>query len=110
MAKPIDLVVFGDQTVEKLSSIQFLVRHSQSSLVARRFLREATDLVQVNLDSLAEEDCCWNHDVHTLLGLAEDNGLEENPNGMIATLLMCIGRLGELIVQVDSLLQAWNRS
>ena len=98
MAKPINIVLFGDQTVEKLSSIQSLVRRSKTSAGARRLLREATDVLQLNFARLAKEDRAWNHDIDTLLGLAEENIAEQNPNGVIATVLMCIGRLGELIV------------
>jgi Starter unit:ACP transacylase in aflatoxin biosynthesis len=98
MAKPINLVLFGDQTVEKLSSIQSLVRNSKTSAGARRLLRKATDALQLNLAKLAKGDRAWNHEIHTLIGLAEDNIAEKNPNGVIATVLMCIGRLGELIV------------
>ena len=93
-----NLLLFGDQTVEKLSSIRSLVRHSKTSAGARRLLQEATDLVQLNFDFLSKEDRAWNHNIHTLLGLAEDNIDEINPNGVIVTVLMCIGRLGELIV------------
>jgi nitrate reductase assembly molybdenum cofactor insertion protein NarJ len=96
--KPITLALFGDQTVEKLSSIQALVRNSKTSPAARRFLREATDVLQLNLARLSKEDRRWNHEIHTLLGLAEDNINENDPNGIIATVLMCIGRLGEIIV------------
>lgn len=96
--KPTNLVLFGDQTVEKRSSIQALVRHSKTSAGARRLLHEATDLVQLHFGRLSKEERAWNHDIHTLLGLAEDNIAESKPNGIIATILMCIGRLGELIV------------
>lgn len=96
--EPINLVLFGDQTVEKLSSIQALVRNSKTSAGARRLLQEATDILQLNFSRLNKEDRAWNHEIHTLLGLAEDNIAEENPNGVIATVLMFIGRLGELIV------------
>ena len=98
MAKPIHLVLFGDQTVEKLTSIQSLVRNSKTSSGAKRLLREATDALQLNLAKLAKGDRAWDHETHTLIGLAEDNIAEQNPNGIIATVLMCIGRLGELIV------------
>ncbi len=96
--RPTHLVLLGDQTVEKLSSIQSLVSHAKTSAGARRLLQEATDLMQLNFDRLSKEDRAWNHEIHTLLGLAEDNIVDENPNGVIATVLMCIGRLGELIV------------
>ncbi|KAF2878225.1 PKS16 protein [Massariosphaeria phaeospora] len=99
--KPINLVLFGDQTVEKRSSIQALVRHSKSSTGARRLLQEATDLVQLHFGQLSKEDRAWDHEIHTLLGLAEDNASEQKPNGVVATILMCIGRLGELIVHAE---------
>ena len=96
---PLHLVLFGDQTVEKLSSIQSLVHASKTSPAARRFLQEATDVVQLELSKLSLEDRRWNHDFHSLLGLAEDNTAEGgNLNGIIATILMCVGRLGEIIV------------
>lgn len=98
MSKPINLVLFGDQTVEKLSSIRSLVRNSKSSAGAARLLREATDALQLNFAKLAKEDRNWNHEIHTLLGLAEDNVSVESRNEVIATVLMCIGRLGELIL------------
>jgi len=95
---PINLLLFGDQTVEKLSVIQSLVRHSKTSPTVRTFLRKATDLVQLEFSQLSAEDRDWNHEIHTLLGLAEENAKEEKPNGIIASVLMCIGRLGELIL------------
>ena len=102
MTKPINLVLFGDQTVEKLSSIQSLVRNSKTSAGARRLLRDATDVLQLNLAKLAKVDRAWNHEIKTLIGFAEDNIAEKDRNGVIATVLMCIGRLGELIVFVHN--------
>ncbi|PVH97121.1 putative polyketide synthase [Periconia macrospinosa] len=99
--RPTNLVLFGDQTVEKRTSIQTLVRHSKTSHAARRLLQEATDLVQLHFNRLSDEDKQWDHEIHTLLGLAEDNIAESKPNGAIATVLMCIGRLGELLVYAE---------
>ncbi|KAK2758595.1 Type I Iterative PKS [Arachnomyces sp. PD_36] len=101
MSKPINLVLFGDQNVEKLSSIQSLVRNSKTSAGAKRLLREATDALQLNISKLSKEDRSWNHEIQSLLGLAEDNVPENNRNGLITTVLMCIGRLGELIVYAE---------
>ena len=94
----VNLLLFGDQTVEKLSSIQSLVRHSKTSPAASTFLRQATDIVQLEFFELSSQDRGWPHEIHTLLGLAEENARQKEPNGMMATVLMCIGRLGELIV------------
>lgn len=98
----IHLLLFGDQTIEKLSSIQSLVRHSKTSPAARTFLRQATDVVQLSFHKLSGEDHGWPGDIHTLLGLAEENARKDDPHAVIAAVLMCIGRLGELIVYVMS--------
>ncbi|MCJ1403878.1 hypothetical protein MMC11_007101 [Xylographa trunciseda] len=97
----VNLLLFGDQTVEKLSSIQSLVRHSKTSPAASTFLRQATDIVQLDFFELSSEDRGWPHEIHTLLGLAEENVKQKEPNGIMATVLMCIGRLGELIVYAE---------
>jgi hypothetical protein len=97
-SKPINLVLFGDQAVEKLSSIRALVRHARTSAAAQRFLQDATYLVQAQLGQLRDEDRDWDHDVHSLLGLAEENAAKAVPSSFVATVLMCIGRLGEVIM------------
>lgn len=84
--------------MEKLSSIQTLVRNSKTSPAAKRFFREATDVVQLEFSRLSRHEHGWVRDFDTLLGLAEENVEQEGANGMVATVLMCIGRLGELIV------------
>ena len=96
--EPISLVLFGDQAAENLSSIQSLVRHAKTSSGARRLLQDATDAVQTHLSQLSRDERAWNGNFDSLLGLAEDNITADEPNGIIATLLTCIGRLGELIV------------
>ena len=93
-----NLLLFGDQTVEKLSSIQALVRHSKTSATAKAFLQQATDVLQLEFSRLSAEERGWPHEIHSLLGLAEQNIKEPEANGIIATVLMAIGRIGELIV------------
>ncbi|KAI1307858.1 putative polyketide synthase [Xylaria venustula] len=96
------LLLFGDQTVEKLSSIQALIRSSKTSSAARRFLQEATDVLQLEFAKLSKLEHGWNQDFDSLLSLAESNQDQNGvANGMIATLLMCIGRLGRLIVAAE---------
>ena len=63
--------------VEKLYSIQSLVRHSKSLAGARRLLQEATNRMQLSLGQPKKQDRAWNHEVHTLLRLAQDNIDEE---------------------------------
>ena len=97
---PINLLLFGDQTVEKLSSIQSLVHHSKRSYLARTFLEQATDVVQLEFSRLSAEEREWPLEISSLLGMAEENIRRPESNGIVATVLMCIGRIGELIVYV----------
>lgn len=97
---PFNLLLFGDQTVEKLSSIKSLVRNSKKSHNARAFLQQATDILQLELAKLNAEERGWDHEIGSLLGLAEANFHQDEANGILATVLMFIGRVGELIVYV----------
>ncbi len=100
---PINLLLFGDQTVDKLPSIKALVRYSKKSAAVRRFLREATDILQVESSKLNPEERDWFHRFDTILNLAEKNSTQDEPSELIATLLMCVGRLGELILLVTTI-------
>ena len=92
------LLLFGDQTVEKLSSIKNLVRVSRNSPSLRRFLQEATDVIQTEVAGLSPDERKAFFAFDTLIALAEENAKEEVPNEIVATTLMCIARLGELIL------------
>ncbi|EKG09635.1 Beta-ketoacyl synthase [Macrophomina phaseolina MS6] len=100
MGKPVHLLIFGDHASEKLPSIQDLVRQSKSSPNARRFLQEATDVVQLEYSKISNREHGWKGSFDSLLALAEEN--TGNPNGMLAAVLMCIGRLGKLIVYAEN--------
>lgn len=93
-----NIILFGDQTVEKLSSIKALVRNSKTSPLASQFLRIATETIQLDLASLSKKDLGWSHDISDILALAEDNAAEKKPNIIVGTVLMCAGRLGELLM------------
>ena len=92
----INLLLFGDQTVEKLSPIKALVKYSRTSPLIRRFLREATDAVQTEASKLIPEERAWFDNFITLLELAEKHAQRE-PNELIGTVLMYLGRVGELL-------------
>ena len=93
------MLLFGDQTVEKLSSIRALVHNSKSSPAAKRFLQEATDRVQIEFSKLDSSEHGWSRGFDSLLGLAENN--KDVHNVLLDTVLMCIGRCGELLVYVS---------
>ena len=94
------VLVFGDQTVEKLPSIQSLTKLSKSLPSLRRFLREATDVVQTEIMkvNLIERKPFGFFD--NILALAEHNAAQDDPDEVVSTVIMCIERLGELILLV----------
>lgn len=92
------ILLFGDQSVEKLSGIKNLVRHCKTSQAAKRFLAEATDTIQLDLSRLNKHDHGWDKSFDSLLGLAEDYSVASHDNIVVSTVLMCAGRLGQLIV------------
>ena len=92
------LFLFGDQTVEKVSTIKRLVHMSRISPLLRTFLREATDVVQVEIAKLASYERQGLFAFDNLINLAEENAKQDYMGDeIIATTLMCIARLGELI-------------
>ncbi|KAL1963671.1 hypothetical protein VTN77DRAFT_7875 [Rasamsonia byssochlamydoides] len=95
------LFFFGDQTVEKLPAIQKLVAYSQTSRLIRQFLREACDALQLETDQLLPNERANIRDFDHLLRLAEDNARSDEPNEVIATVLMNVARLGELILYAE---------
>ncbi|KAJ5594738.1 Beta-ketoacyl synthase [Penicillium hispanicum] len=96
-----NFLFFGDQTVEKLPAIQQLVGHSTSSRLVRQFLREACDAVQLEIRHLHLEERSKIPNFDSLLRLAEENGRSEEPDEIIATVLMNVARLGELILYAE---------
>lgn len=97
-----NFLLFGDQTVEKLPAIRKLVSHASSSRLVQRFLREVCDAVQLEVSRLPvhseQRSNIGNFD--SILRLAEDNDRLEEPSEIIATVLMHIARVGELILYV----------
>lgn len=101
-ARPTRVLVFGDQSSEKLSSIHRIVRSAAHSPIAKRWLNDATKLLQAELsksDRYEYNACTNNAKRESLLTLAEDNE-GENAHGMISAAISCIGRLGELLMLV----------
>lgn len=92
------LLVFGDTATERLPMIQALVRHSKSSPAARTFLRQATDVIQLEFSRLRPDERDWGNS-ESILALAEEDADPNLPaSAFIPTILACVGRLGELIV------------
>ena len=95
------LLVFGDQVIDKRPMIRRLVRNSKSSPMARRFLQEATDLVQIELAKVLPSEHGWSDSFESLLEVAEAHATREADDTALfymASLMALIGRLGDLIV------------
>ena len=96
------LLLFGDQTVDKLEAIRKLVNQSKTSTILGRFLRKAADVVQNEVAALPPAERAAFYDFDDLLALAEQNAAEETPHETCATALMCIARVGEMIMCVST--------
>lgn len=96
-----NILLFGDQTVPKLPIIRALIDYAQNSAFVRSFLNGATDAVQLEVAKLLPEERTCFRAFDSLLGLAEDNDQASEPSEMVATVLMGIGRLGELLMHAE---------
>ena len=92
------LLLYGDQMLPNLPVIRDLVHRSRRSPLLRRFLREATDVIQYEVSRLGRDDQESFLGFETLLSLSEENSKLKRPNEIVNTTLMCIARLGYLIL------------
>lgn len=81
-----------------LPAIQALVRASKSSPAAKRFLQEATDVVQLEFSRLSPQEYGWDKGFDSLLEMAQDYNDASSTNLLISVVLICVGRLGHLIM------------
>ena len=95
------LLLFGDQTAERLPSIRRLTRICKTSPLLQRFFREATDVVQTEVAKLSlhrrNAFCAFD----SLIDLAEKQAKQEFPDDVVSTALITIIRLGDLILSVE---------
>ncbi|KAK2626257.1 hypothetical protein QTJ16_004519 [Diplocarpon rosae] len=98
------VILFGDQTVETLATIRSLVDRSSKSALLRNFLDNATKAVKSLVQSLNPTAQRRFFGFSNLLDLAERFGSLGYPDDLVATVLMAIAQLGELILhaQIDS--------
>lgn len=92
------LLLFGDQMLDNLPLIRCLVHRSRRSPLLQRFLAQATDVIQFEVSKLDPYEQESFLDFETLLSLAEKSANLRPPNEMINTTLICIARLGYLIL------------
>jgi hypothetical protein len=101
--QPITILLFGDQTASFAPVIRELhTTARQSSYFARKFLREALDVVSKELRKLpsaARNAAQLDDEIFAAL-LSDPEAFEamEDPMGIYQTVLTCVARLGELIL------------
>lgn len=95
---PPHILLFGDNTFEKLDTIKYLVRRAKASPTLARFLRDATDVAQIEMAKLSSIAARELTNFDSLLELAEEHGEQQEANEIVNITLACIARLGELIM------------
>lgn len=95
------LLLFGDQTAEKLPSMRRLARVSKTSPLLQRFFREATDVIQTEVAKLSLHRRNAFLAFDNLLDLAERHARQDFPDDVVSTALITIIRLGDLILLVE---------
>ena len=99
------LLLFGDQTDNMVPCIRNLYVQSKKSMVLARFLQECSDVLQVEIAKLTPSHREALPPFFSVLDLAEHP--DSNAPGSLAgaytsTILMYIGRLGELIIYAEN--------
>lgn len=92
------LLLFGDQVVEKLSSIRNLYAISRTRPQLRRFLRAATDVVQCQLSALTPNERSGFGHFADLLELAQWYEAQEHPDEIAGATLITTTQIGEFLV------------
>jgi hypothetical protein len=101
---PSSLFVFGDQTVEAISSIRHLVRQSRDSPPLQDFLRRITDALQSEISKLSSSERERFTPFDTILGLSETHAKTGSNDVVVSTVLLCVAQLGSLFLSVAFLL------
>lgn len=95
------LLVFGDQTVATIAAIRNLHRQAKVSPLIRRFLNDAADVVQKETIVLNAEERKKFFDFGTIIELAEECAKQEEAEDLIATVLVCVSRVGEMLLYAE---------
>ena len=91
------ILLFGDQVVEKLSSLRDLYSISKTRPQLRRFLREATDSVHCQLSALTPNERRGFGHFSDLLELAQWYAAQEHPDEIVGATLITTTQLGEYL-------------
>ncbi|KIW12212.1 hypothetical protein PV08_09488 [Exophiala spinifera] len=95
---PKHVLFFGDEVVSPLPALQNLHRQARSSPTLQQFLSEAARVVKLETSSLPSEQRERWPEFDTIIDLAETWAKQELPGGAVNMTLVCISRLGELLI------------
>lgn len=94
------IFLFGDQTVEVYPAVQRVVSESKTSSPLRSFLRHATDAIQLEVNALDPAERASFRDFTNVVDLAEHYRNDDDTLGIAHCVLICVARIGELILYV----------
>ncbi|KAJ0418711.1 hypothetical protein BJY00DRAFT_175444 [Aspergillus carlsbadensis] len=95
-------LLFGDQTVNLIPSLQRLLRLSQSSLTVRGFLQSALDVIQRKTSALSADERSRIGHFDSFEAILQKYLHTEDTIGVTHTVVICACRLAELILLVEN--------
>ncbi|KIA76012.1 polyketide synthase [Aspergillus ustus] len=95
-------LLFGDQTVELIPSLQRLLRLSQSSPTAGVFLQNALDVIQRKTSTLSANERSNIGHFESFESILQKYSHTEDTIGVTHTVVICACRLAELIILVEN--------
>ncbi|KAL3471498.1 hypothetical protein BJX99DRAFT_263248 [Aspergillus californicus] len=96
------LLLFGDQTVDLVPSIQRLLLLSQSSPTVRRFLQSALDVIQRKAAALSSDERTKIGHFASFEAVLQKYTQTEDTIGVTHTVVICVCRLAELILLTEN--------
>src|SRR5215471_3606118 len=95
-------LLFGDQTIESITTIKHLAKQCHNSPSLRKFFREVADSLQRETAQLyaSERERFFGFD--TISALAEGHAKKGDNDVLVSTVLLCIAQMGSLIIHAEN--------
>lgn len=98
MARPTEVLLFGDQTGDPYADILGLFRHSKKSQLLRKFLQNTSDALQHEISGLLPSERVRFVSFDSVLDLAEVHSKNGVKDAAVSTVLLCVAQLGNLLM------------
>lgn len=92
------VILFGDQTVYTASCFHSLQRQARRSAILHKFIADATLIVKREVQTLDPASRGRFYDFGDFVDLADQFNSIGHPDDLVATVLMTVAQLGELIL------------